>query len=98
MIKKNYSKTGKVCRVTFKYQNDEKYANAALAGDFNGWLFKNHPMRRLKNGSFSITITLRSGNSYQFRYVFDHETWGNDEEADSYVQNDYGERNSVIAV
>jgi hypothetical protein len=55
-------------------------------------------MKKLKNGSFSVTISLQAGNSYQFRYVLDDNTWGNDEEADSYVPNKYGEENSVVTV
>jgi 1,4-alpha-glucan branching enzyme len=98
MIKKNYSKSGKICRVTFKYNNSDKYGDATLAGEFNSWSFQENPMKKLKNGSFSVTISLQAGNSYQFRYVLDDDTWINDEEADSYVSNKYGEENSVVTV
>lgn len=98
MIKKNYSKSGKICRVTFKYNNSDGYGNAALVGEFNSWSFQENPMKRLKNGSFSVTISLQAGNSYQFRYVLDNDTWVNDEEADSYVPNRYGDENSVVTV
>lgn len=98
MIKKNYSKTGKVCRVTFKYNNSDQYSSAALVGEFNGWSFQENPMNRLKDGSFSVTISLEAGKSYQCRYVLDHDTWVNDEEADSYVPNKFGEENSVVTV
>ena len=36
MLKKSYSKTGAVCRVTFKYDNAEQAGSAVLAGEFNG--------------------------------------------------------------
>lgn len=98
MIKKNYSKSGKICRVTFKFNNSTGYGNASLVGDFNDWSLQKNPMKKLKNGSFSITISLQAGNSYQFRYLLDEDAWVNDEEADSYVANKFGEENSVVAV
>lgn len=98
MLKKNYSKSGRICRVTFKYNNSEVCENAALVGDFNNWSLQENPMKKLKNGSFSVTLSLQTGNSYQFRYLFDSNTWVNDVEADSYVPNKYGGENSVITV
>ena len=98
MIIKNYSKSGKICRVTFKYNNSNSSENAVLVGEFNSWSFQENPMKKLKNGSFSVTLSLEAGNSYQFRYVLDGNTWVNDVEADSYVPSQYGEKNSVVTV
>jgi hypothetical protein len=55
-------------------------------------------MKRLKNGSFSVTVSLEAGRSYRFRYVLDGNIWINDPEADSYAANEYNEDNSVVAV
>ena len=98
MLIKNYSKSGKICRVTFKYNNPEGSENAVLVGEFNGWLLQKNPMKKLKNSSFSVTISLQAGNSYQFRYVLDRNIWVNDLDADSYVPNKYGEKNSAVTV
>lgn len=98
MLKKNYSQTGKICRVTFKYENPENAEVATLAGDFNNWSFQENPMKKLKDGSFSITLSLQAGISYPFRYVLDGNTWVNDEDANSYLPNEYGEENSVVVV
>ena len=98
MLKKSYSKTGKICRVTFKYNNPHNVETAALAGEFNNWSLQETPMKRLKDGSFSVTISLQAGTSYQFRYVSDGITWGNDGDADSYLPSEYGEENSVVDV
>jgi 1,4-alpha-glucan branching enzyme len=98
MLKKNYSKSGNICRVTFKYNNSEGSTNAALVGEFNKWSLQENPMKKLKDGSFSITLSLQAGNSYQFRYVLDGNIWVNEVEADSYVTNQYGEENSVVTV
>lgn len=98
MLKKNYTKTKKSCRVTFKYTNEEQAESAVLAGEFNDWSLTATPMKRLKNGSFSVTVSLKSGYSYRFRYVLDGNVWVNDPEADSYAPNEYGEENSVVSV
>ena len=98
MLKKNYSKSGDICRVTFKYNNSEGSENAVLVGEFNKWSLQENPMKKLKDGSFSVTLSLRAGNSSQFRYVLDGNTWVNDVEADSYVTNQYREENSVVTV
>ena len=98
MLKKSYSKTGTVCRVTFKYDNEEKAETAVLAGEFNGWSLLENPMKKLKDGSFSDILSLPEGQSYRFRYVLDGGVWVNDAEADGYVPNEYGEANSVLTV
>lgn len=98
MLKKNYLKNGRNCRVTFKYDNEENSKSATLVGDFNNWNMESSPMRRLKDGSFSVTVTLAVGQNYSFRYVLDGGTWVNECDADSYIANEYGGENSVISV
>ncbi|MDR2551202.1 MAG: isoamylase early set domain-containing protein [Desulfobulbus sp.] len=98
MLKKSYSKTGTVCRVTFKYENEEKAETAVLAGEFNDWSLRETPMKKLKDGSFSATLSLPAGRSYCFRYVLDGGVWVNDVEADGYAPNAFGEANSVLVL
>jgi len=98
MLKKNYSKTGNFCRVTFKLPPDANAKTAVLCGDFNNWDPDAGPMKRLKNGGFSITVSLRSSQSYRFRYLLDVNRWENDWEADSYIHNEYGSEDSVVEV
>lgn len=98
MLKKSYSKTGKVCRVTFKYENEEKAESAVVAGEFNDWSSDATPMKKLKNGSFSVTLSLAAGETYLFRYVLDGNVWVNDHQADGYAPNEYGEENSIVRV
>jgi len=97
MLKKNYTATGKKCRVTFHYP-DSSVTSVALAGEFNGWSATDTPMKQLKNGEFSVTLTLDVGRDYAFRYVLDGQQWVNEPEADCYVGNEFGEENSVVAV
>lgn len=98
MLKKSYSKTGAACRVTFKYENEEQAGSAVLAGEFNGWSLDDTPMKKLKDGSFSATLSLSAGQAYRFRYVLDGSVWVNDTDADGYAPNEYGEENSVLII
>lgn len=98
MLKKSYSKTGRACRVTFKFTPGEEAANAALLGEFNSWDPQAHPMTRRKDGSFSTTLSLDAGREYRFRYLVDGDKWDNDFESDNEVLNRFGSRDSVIAV
>jgi 1,4-alpha-glucan branching enzyme len=98
MLKKAYSTTGNYCRVTFKFPADFKANTASLCGEFNNWDPNAHRMRRLKNGSFSTTVSLPARQSYRFRYFLDGERWENDPEANAYVPNEYGSDDSVVEV
>ena len=97
MLKKSYSKTGKKCRVTFKLPAEVTADMAELVGEFNDWKVNgSSAMKKLKDGSFSATLSLDAGTSYRFRYLLDGERWENDWEADAYLPNQYGEDDSVV--
>ncbi len=98
MLKKNYSKTGSTCRVTFKLPKDVSAETVHLCGEFNDWSPTKHPMKKLKDGSFSVTVSLEPGQSYRFRYLLDNERWENDWDADAYVANQYGTEDSLITI
>lgn len=98
MLTKSYSKTGKVCRVTFRLPAEVDAEQAALCGEFNEWDSEANPMKQLKNGSFSATISLPAGQSYRYRYLLDSERWENDWEADAYAANEHGSEDSLVAV
>jgi 1,4-alpha-glucan branching enzyme len=97
-MKKSYTKTGRSCRVTFELPAQVDADTVALCGEFNEWDAAKHPMKRRKDGSFSITISLKPGNEYRFRYLVDGERWENDWDADKYVPNEFGTEDSVIVV
>ena len=98
MLKKNYSKNGNTCRVTFKLPADVGAETAHLCGEFNEWSPTKNPMKKLKDGSFSVTLSLVPGESYRFRYLLDGQRWENDWDADTYVANQYGSEDSLISV
>ena len=98
MLKKSYTKSGKICRVTFKLPAEVDAETAALCGEFNEWDPAASPMKRLKDGSFSVTVSLEVDRSYHFRYRLDSERWENDWEADAYEPNEHGSDDSVVTV
>jgi 1,4-alpha-glucan branching enzyme len=98
MLKKTYTKTRRSCRVTFKLNPEAEAGSVALLGEFNSWDETSHPMKKLKDGSFSATVSLPAGHDYRFRYLLDGEQWVNEPEADSVIENRFGSTDSVVTV
>ena len=98
MLKKNYSKTGRACRVTFKLPAEVEATEAALVGEFNEWNLESHQMKQLNDGSFSLTVSLPAGQDYRFRYLLDGSRWENDWAADAYLPNEHGTEDSLVAI
>ena len=96
MIKKSYTKSKEKCRVTFKLPSAVNADAATLVGEFNEWNETSHPMKKLKDGGFSTTISLSSGQSYRFRYLLDQSRWENDWEPDGYIANEFGSEDSLV--
>ena len=99
-IKKEYLIRKGVCKVTFKLPKIAATGakNVSIVGDFNGWNIYANPMKKLKSGDFTITLELKPGREYQFRYLIDDTRWENDWNADKYVKGPFGSDNSVIYV
>ncbi|HEX2621279.1 MAG TPA: isoamylase early set domain-containing protein [Phototrophicaceae bacterium] len=96
MLKKQSLKNKPVCKVTF-YSPDSIVAETIhLVGDFNDWNETSHPMEKLKDGRFKLTIDLDTGKEYQYRYLINGSEWHNDWEADKYVPNPFSGDNSVV--
>ena len=91
MIKKNYTKTGKSCRVTFRHTPEDQPQRIQLLGEFNEWGSSSEDLLvKRKDGSFSITLSLDAGKNYRFRYLLDNTQWTNESNADDYVWNIFG--------
>ena len=97
-LKKQTLKSKPVCKVTFRIPKEmAPDANeATVVGDFNDWKEDVTPMQKLKSGDFTVTLELSSNQSYQFRYLLNKSEWVNEQEADGYVPNAFGEENSVV--
>lgn len=98
MPKKEYTKTGRSCRVTFELPAEVEAQSACLCGEFNDWDQSSHPMKRRKDGSFTLTISLKPGRQYRYRYLLDNARWENDWAADYYVPNMLGSEDSVVDI
>lgn len=96
MLMKSYSKTGGRCRVTFKIEGEVAASSVSLCGEFNNWDPGVSPMKQLKGGGWSLTLSLDSGREYRFRYWVDGVRWENDAEADSYIDNGFGSQDSLL--
>jgi 1,4-alpha-glucan branching enzyme len=99
-IQKKFDKKKPECKVTFKLAEDiAGFANKAnLTGDFNGWDIESIPMKKIKDGGFSVSIDLKKGAEYQFKYLVDGHSWLTESEADKQVINEYQGENSVVVV
>ena len=99
--KKKYLKSRPVCKVKFTLPSKEaKNAKKIfIVGDFNAWDKKATPLKKLKNGSYSVILELPVGKDYQFRFFLDEKRWINDSAADDYAPSPYaGIENSVVSV
>jgi 1,4-alpha-glucan branching enzyme len=86
-ISKKFLKNQAVCKVQFRLSAEEVQgaSEVFLVGDFNSWNHTSDPMKRRKDGAFSLEIKLPSGQDYRFRYRTDDNVWFNDPEADALV-------------
>lgn len=99
MLKKTYSKDKKICNVTFKVSAEaaKGVKEVTIAGDFNSWSSTETPLKKGKDGSFSVKLPLEAGKDYQFRYLLDGRHWENDWAADKYVPAPFSQTdNSVV--
>ncbi len=94
-IKKQFSKTKPVCKVTFTVPA-KTAQEVAVVGDFNKWDKKEGELTKLKNGTFKGVFDLEIENSYEFKYLIDGQ-YINEDEADRLQFNGFsGVENSVI--
>lgn len=100
-LKKRYLKTRPVGKITFRLPKEAAQAaeRVALVGDFNDWDPAATPMKRLRDGAFTVTLDLETGREYAFRYLIGDMTWTNDGEADRYVPSGFPDaENSIVSV
>ena len=99
-LKKHFDAKKHLCKVTFTLAKD--ISNSAnhinLTGDFNNWDIESIPMKKLKGGEFSVSVVLKQGREYEFKYVIDGKEWLNEPDADMLVSNVFLSDNSVVVV
>jgi 1,4-alpha-glucan branching enzyme len=100
-IRKEYLTEKGICRVTFSLPPDPDNSSkkVCIVGDFNNWDQKRIQFRKGEDGSYTVTLELKIGNEYQFRYLIDATQWENDNEADKQVPCRYQDsQNSVVVI
>jgi len=101
MLKKSYSKTKPVCKVTFTLPTEAVNGakDVRVLGDFNNWSWENGYKMTAGKKEFTTAVELEAGKAYQFRYLIDNHKWENDWAADNYVKSPFtGITNSVISL
>jgi len=99
-LEKKYLKARPACKVTFVLPKEAApdAESVCILGEFNAWSPDAHELRRLDDGTFTITLELETGRAYRFRYVIDGWKYENDWFADRYEPNPYGGEDSVVDV
>lgn len=100
-ITKQFLKTRPECKVKFALSGEEAGGaeRIALLGDFNSWDPAATPMKKQKDGGFSVTLTLPAGFTSKFRYFLDGHRWINDPAADGYEYCSFaGGENSLLCL
>ena len=98
MLKKAFSKDQKSCKVTFRYTPDIEATSVHVCGDFNDWDTTAHPMKKSRDGEYSLSLKLDAGQKYCFRYLIDGVRWENDPSADAYEPNPFAGDNSIVSL
>jgi predicted flap endonuclease-1-like 5' DNA nuclease len=100
MIKKQYSKSKPVCKVTFSLTTDQvgKKAEVRVLGTFNDWSWDKGLVLDAKKKDYSAAIELPAGATYEFRYLVNGQDWFNDESADDYQITPFFSHNCVLVI
>ena len=99
-LKKTFSKDKTKCSVTFTVSAEAAQGakTVNIAGDFNSWSSTDTPLKKGKDGSFSVKIELDADKEYQFRYLIDGYKWENDWQADKYIPAPYSNADNSVVV
>ena len=98
MVSKSYNKKKTYCKVTFRHKPVSEVQEVQILGDFNEWgTKKKQLLKKRKDGTFSLTLSLKSQADYQYRFLVDG-AWVTDTQADAVVWNTYGSQNAQVCV
>lgn len=100
MIKKEYSKSKPVCKVTFTLTSDQvgKKADVRVLGTFNDWSWDKGLAMKAKKKDYTASIELPAGETYEFRYLVNGQDWFNDESADDYSGTPFFSHNCIMVI
>ena len=95
VVAKGVGSDSEVISVLFRFPTAIWAESVNLVGDFNNWNRRAHPLFPSKD-SWYVSLDLKRGRAYQYRYLLNGAQWCNDCNADVYVPNLFGGHNSVI--
>ncbi|QQL46214.1 isoamylase early set domain-containing protein [Sulfuriroseicoccus oceanibius] len=96
MISKSFSKTGARCQVTFKLKLEDPTVAVSVLGDFNDWTPGVHTLSLRKSGHLGTSISLPANQRFAYKFLTADGQWLNDDAADDYIANEWGETNSIV--
>ena len=76
--------------------NAPQAQSVSLVGDFNGWNPAAHPMKRMPDGAWLLTVELKHGH-HRYAFLVDG-SLSLDPQAQGITRSDQGERVSVLPV
>ncbi|MBI4848276.1 MAG: isoamylase early set domain-containing protein [Nitrospirae bacterium] len=82
--------------VRFEFYSPEA-KSVSLAGDFNKWSTDEALMKKQGDGIWTIDIPLKP-KMYSYMFVIDGKVWAEDPKSDSYHDDGFGNKNSVVRV
>ncbi|QWR76521.1 isoamylase early set domain-containing protein [Candidatus Magnetomonas plexicatena] len=98
-LTKQYIEGTNICKVTFMLPREatENAQKVTLTGDFNDWDTEATPLKKDKNGIFSVTVELEAETEHPYKFLIDGERWENDWNADRYEKSCLGNfENSIV--
>lgn len=98
MLKKTPVKKTNKTSVLFQCEPLPEAQQVFLAGEFNGWEPTRTPMKRRKDGAWTVAMRLPNTGRFEYRFVVDGDEWIVDDDADDLVPNPFGGRNSVVVL
>jgi 1,4-alpha-glucan branching enzyme len=91
-IKEQYLKTSPPkCKVTFRLSKESvpEAKEVTIVGNFKDLNITELPMKKLKNGDFTLSLELPCNTGYRFRYLINTSSWENDSFAEKYIPGSY---------
>lgn len=91
-IKEQYLKTSPPkCKVTFRLLKDSvpEAKEVTIVGNFKDLNITELPMKKLKNGDFTLTLELPCDTGYRFKYLINPSSRENDSLAEQYIPSSY---------
>lgn len=82
-------------KVTFSFHAPQA-ESVLLAGDFNQWNLRKHPLKKNGSGAWEASLML-TPNTYEYKYIVDGD-WQMDPVNNRTCENCFGSQNNLVTV